>query len=301
MALSAITTRYLTTPEELEPIWPKLWQLVEAFNKSHAGLTGLPLRPKQEERSRAAYEESLKAGGLWLQLAEEDGAIVGFGSARILDHAVTGGHTGYFGNAYLVPSVRRRGLMQRMEQERKDLLKSLGVFAAEYGVLAANQRGMDLWGKDTWGAIWRRPVRDASLIGSSARRIRDLEQDWPLVWAALRAAGATEEDSEKQALRDTLSKRGAAFVAGDDRPGFIAGRLALNPWLFVERTGEISDLRVFQGDEDVATVLIDALEAWLVKKDAATIQTRYLPMSEAEAWTARGFEPYMYRIREEFG
>lgn len=289
-------TRYLTDHEEYLRLWPQLWRLIDGYQQHHANLTGLPLRPNRAEKAFEDYDPGRTRAGYWLQIAEDGSAVTGIGTASILPKGVsTDGPVGYTSTSYLAPAARGGGLGWRMLREREETLRDHGMRVRESSVLGTNERVFNAFGDDTWGCSLRRPLRD--LPGAQPgliRRIRDLDQEWPVLWPLLQKTGLQDETSERTRIAAVFERRGAAFIAGEPPEGVIIGRIEVNPWLFTERTGLITDLRTLPGSE-AAEALLVRMEHWMTGKDAVDVQTGFLPHSETTAWLERGFRPYTYR------
>lgn len=297
--------RYVSDQAELTALWSQIWPLIEAFQQHHARMLGGVLRPGREERALKHITTDLQTDRYWLQVAQDGDDIVGMGSARIIEPGVTEpGPVGYTGDVYLKPAARGEGLMWRMTAEREEVLRTKGMKVRESSINANNSRIFEIWGTDTWGCSLRRPVTEkpgAATVPGSAdiRRVLDFEADWPQLWRLLAETGAEDEAAEKHRLCDVMEKRGAIFLAGSPAVAFVAGRVSVNPWLFVERVGIISQLVANERTGDGLTnALVARIERWMASKQSTSIQTEPLPHSQTAPWLARGYQPYMYRRRK---
>lgn len=299
--MTAIALPLLEDISEVEHYWPQIWPMMEDFQQHHAALLGGQLRPDRKERALNRLRRDTGSGHFWQQLAVEAGKVLGMASTHILEKGVTTPErAGYFGDAYMLPEARGRGLIGEMSIMREEHLRQQGISILERAMLPQNTRAVEMWGKFIWGGILKRPLRVAlPEPDGSIRRIKDVTAEWPKIWPLLAATGSSDEESERQRLDALLESRGVIYVAGEGVPvGLIAGRLSINPWIMVERAGVIAELRIAQGtDSLVEDILLDRLEFWLATKRAESIQTWPMPIEAAEPWLGRGFLTYMYRTQ----
>ena len=295
------TVRYLDGPAELESLWPRIWPLLDASHQFHADLIGKELRPRREERAREGILGGLQRGGYWFQIAEQDGEIVGTGSANIRPRGRTfPGPVGEADNLYLKESVRGQGLRPLMYETRLDTLRQGGVMLVESATSTANSHAHDLWGDRSWGYTLRRPLQATDAEPpASLRRVRDLDDDWPGIWRLLQDLAGESEAEARSRLQADLARRGAAFVAGQEPEAVIIGRVSINPWLFLERVGVVTALAAGgPAQDELAAALLSRMERWMAGKQATDIETLPLPHGSYGAWSERGFQPHLFWLQD---
>lgn len=183
---------------------------------------------------------------------------------------------------------------------RSEILRAIGIRIRESSRYRDNGRIAEQWGDESWGCSLRRLTREGIASPSmDIRRVKELDADWPTIWGLLSNTGEADEPATRGRLEDILEQRGAIFLA-PDASAVITGRVAVNPWMFVERVGQIRDLVVApNAGPGMADALLDRLEQWLANKGATAVQTEPMPHLETGAWRDRGFEPYMFTRRHE--
>ncbi len=230
-------------------------------------------------------------------MAEQDGETVAIGSATILPKGKTHpGPIGDLNNLYLKESVRGQGLSWRMFET----LRQHGVSLREAAILAANARMFEVRGSETWGCSLRRSLRDTmALPMEQPRRVKNLDEEWAGIWRLMQHSAEGTEVEARTRAEAALAKRRAVFVAGQEPAGVIIGRISVNPWLFVERVGVVTDLVTKEGAEkDLSDVLLGRMEQWMISKQATEIETPILRHGEYQAWSDRGFQPYFLSRQE---
>ncbi len=296
-----ITVRYIEGAKELEARWAEIWLLLDAGHQFHADLLNKDLRPGREERSYASFLSHLQRGDCWFQVAEQDGEIVAVGSATILPKGRTySGPVGEISNLYLHESVRGQGLARRMFEARVVTMGQQGVTLLEFANSAYNARIFEVHGSDTWGCTLRRPVRDTvPAPPMPVSRVKNLDEAWGGIWRLLQPSAKGTEVEARARAEAALAKRGAVFVAGQEPAGVIIGRISVNPWIFAERIGVVTDLEVEDGAEkDLFDVLLGRMEQWMISKRASDIETLPIRHGEYQAWNDRGFQPYFFWRQE---
>lgn len=298
-----ITLRHIENTEDLDARWPEIWPLLDALDSDHAEFLNKELRPRREERNYKSFLAGLKNGGHWLLIAEQDREIVAVCSSNIKAKDRTyPGPIADAGALYIKEAFRGEGLGKRMRQLRDENLLQNGVTMKESAVSAHNAQAQERFkGRNRWGATLRRPLRaPESLPRVAIRRVKNLDPEWAGIWRLLQASEQDTEADKKESVEACLAKRGAVFVAGEEPVGVIIGRIHVDPWLFVERVGVVTDLVVDKGeDKEVAEALLGRLEQWMASKQATDIETPPIRLGEYQAWTDRGFEPYLLWSRSE--
>ena len=235
----------------------------------------------------------MRRGDYWFQVAEQRGEILAFDYAFMRAKGRT--HPGPIcglGDLYLKESVRGQGLGWRLYETRNETLRQLGVKMWEGATSAYNLRALESFRFDTWGRTLRRPLRESPPVSRlSPRRVKDLEPDWAGIWRLLPPSVIDSEAETKARIEASRAKRGAGFVAGPEPAGVIIGRISVNPWLFVERVGVVTDLETGE-DGELSDELLSRLEQWMISKRATHIETMPLRQGEDDAWLDAGFEPY---------
>lgn len=298
-----VTTRFITSVDDLGRLWHQLWPMIQAFEAFHADMTGKTLREGREAYNRAHLEKKLDPERYWLQIAEEEGRVVGMASLQILEKGtVLPEPIGYAGLLYILPEYRGSGLNQRMHDERNALLRSKGISFRESSHIRGNSGFTKRWNGEDWGASMSRPIRSSLVQGDAgARRVKDLDADWPALWLLLAPASSSDEATARAELAEALERRSAAFIAADGS-GVVVGRINVNPWMFEERVGHVRSFAVRDGaPAGTHDALLDAVEAWMLKKHASAIHTRAMPQAETAAWLERGFEPYIVYRKYKLG
>ncbi len=296
-----ITLRYIDGIDELEARWAEIWRLIDAGHQHHAGLLNKELRPHLEGRAHEAILTGMQGRVLWLLVVEQGSEFVGIGSATILTRGRTHpGPIGDTGNVFLEESVRGQGLSTRMYEMRGETLRQRGLALTESAISAANPRAVEIWGNKTWGSTLRRPLRAAVPVPSvSVRRVKDLDKDWAGIWRLLQPSTDVAEADAREQAESTLKKRGAIFVAGPGPTGVIIGKISVNPWLFVERVGMVTNLQTADSEEaELSEALLSRMERWMVSQRATDIETLPIPHGEEQAWSDRGFEPSLFWFQE---
>lgn len=274
---------------------------MDALHRLHADLLKLELRSGCEDWVHARIHSGLERGDYWLLVLEQAGEIVGIGTASIEPAGKT--HPGPVGatmDQYLKESVRGQGLSSRSYKMRLETLRQRGVTVFESATYASNAHPIEIWGDQAWGYTLRRPLRSTA-PGSSMtiRRAKDLDQDWAGVWPLLRPSTDLSENDARKQVERTLAERGAMFIAGQGPAGVILGKVSVNPGLFVERVGVVSNLEVKDsGDNEISDALLSRMEQWMVSKQVTDIETVPIRRGEYLAWSDRGFEPYLFWFRE---
>ena len=292
-----ITVRYIDGAGELDTRWSEIWLLLDELDQFHADLHKKELRSGRDEWQNSSLRSALQGGDFWLQVAEQDGEIVGIESLSVLSIGTTHpGPIGYLSNTYLKESVRGHGLYWRMMATKVETLRQRGITLWEAANLAANARIFEVLGSDTWGSTLRRPLRNTSASPPMPlRRVKNLDEDWTGIWRLLQPSANGTETEARTRAEAALAERGAVFVAGQEPAGVIIGRIAVNPWIFVERVGKVSDLEIEEGgDEDISQALLGRLERWMISKQATEIETPLLRHGEYQAWSDRGFQSYLF-------
>ncbi len=196
------------------------------------------------------------------------------------------------GDLYLKESVRGQGLGWRMYEERNEALRGRGMTMWKGATSAYNLLALESLRFDSWGRTLRRPLRDSAPVSQPPlRRVKDLAPDWAGIWRLLQPSAIDSEAETKTRIEASLAKRGAVFVAGPEPDGVIIGRISVNPWLFVERVGVVTDFETGE-DPELSDTLLSRLEQWMVSKRATHIETMPLRPGEDGAWLGAGFEPY---------
>ena len=296
-----INLRYIDSVEELNARWSEIWALEDALDRFHADLLKLELRSGGKDWLHARIQSGLERGDYWLLVIEQAGEIVGIGTASIEPTGKT--HPGPVGattDQYLKESVRGQGLSSRSYKMRLETLRQRGVTVFESATYASNARPMEIWGDQAWGCTLRRPLRSTAPTSSMpVRRVKDLDQDWAGVWPLLRPSTDLSEDDARKQVERTLAKRGAMFIAGQGPAGVILGKVSVNPDIFVERVGVVTSLQVKDsGDNEISDALLGRMEQWMASKQVSDIETDPIRRGEYQAWSDRGFEPYLFWFRE---
>ncbi len=289
-----ITMRYIDDAGDLEARWAEIWPLMDAGDKNHAEFLHRELRPNREEKAYERILSGFKNDDHWLQVAEEDGEIVAVAFASIAAKGRTvPGRIGETGGMFIKEAFRGQGLSGRMREMRHETLRQHGISQKESAVSAANAQALELWAGRSSAASLRRPLWDSGSVSSvPVRRVKELDKNWAGIWRLLEASAKVTEAQTRSQLENDLAKRGAVFVAGEEPVGVITGRVSVNPWLFVERVGMLSDLVVDEGeDKEVAEALLARMEQWMISKKATDIETVPMQHGEYDVWTERGFEP----------
>ena len=303
MTKPAAALHYVDSVQELEERWPEIWGLLDAFGRFHADLHQKQLRPDLEKRTFDRFRAGLEKGGLWLAVAELNGQLVGVGSSTIVASGRThAGSVGVLRDLYLHESVRGQGLYPRLEEMRIEPLRRRGVALIEDATSALNDRTAQLWSNRFWGCALRKHLESQPLRPSAEpiRRVKDLDEDWAQVWRLLGPASDLSEAEARRRTEAKLERRGAIFLAGREPSGVIVGRISINPWLFTERVGIVSELRVAAGaGGELADALLQQLQHWMLAKQATEIETSPLRHGTYDDWLERGFEPYLYWIQEQ--
>lgn len=289
------TVRYIEGVTEFESRWMDIWPLLDSLDQFHADLHQKELRPGREEWTYDYFRSLLQAGDFWFEVAEQDGEIVGIGTATILPKGDTHpGPIGSISNVFLRESVRGQGLYWRIFETLMETLRQQGLTLWEAMNYAFNTRIFEVHGSETWGCSLRRQPRDTvPEPPMPLRRVKNLDEEWAGIWRLLQPSASGTETEARTRAEAILKKRGAMFVAGQEPVGVIIGRLFVNEGIFVERVGKVTDLEIEDGaNQELSQALLGRLEQWLISKRATEIGPHLLRHGEYEAWNEFGFQPY---------